>query len=91
MNFNPKWHVDSGHTIEITSTPMYCVTCDIFLTDDTFADSKAQVARQEEAAVETEWEAFKAAHGPFTIEKAGPGDEGYAPPDRIIAEQEEGS
>ncbi len=43
MNFDPKAHADEGHTIEVTRDPMYCVTCDIFLTDDTFEDTQAQL------------------------------------------------
>ena len=40
MNFDPASHAEAGHTIEITSVPMYCVTCDIYLTnnDDNFSD-----------------------------------------------------
>ena len=34
MNFDPETHAKAGHTVEITSVPMYCVTCDIYLNDN---------------------------------------------------------
>ena len=46
MIFDLQHHADQGHTIEVTSSPMYCVTCDIFLTENTFEDTDAQIERQ---------------------------------------------
>ncbi len=46
-SFEPKAHAKAGHIITVTSVPMFCVTCDIFLTDDTFEDTKALVKKGE--------------------------------------------
>ena len=46
LGFDPATHAKEGHTIEITRVPMYCVTCDLFLTDDTFENNKARVEKE---------------------------------------------